>query len=118
VPGGAPAPEVIRLLLTQPLLAAVDQGGGLGIGIVILAVGFLMAGGAALSLRSIWGRARAAEPLARQGPLNEGERPLRSPGVGELSGWFRILVSFDFGCLALVSVLLIFAGLVVIFRSF
>ncbi|MGC1184289.1 MAG: hypothetical protein WBA31_03945 [Candidatus Dormiibacterota bacterium] len=84
---------------------------------MILAVGLLMAAGAGLSLRSIWGRARAAEPLQRQGPIAEEGRPLRSPGLGELSGWFRVLVSFDFGCLALVALVLIFAGLAVIFRS-
>ncbi len=99
------------------LLTAASQGDGLGIGIVILAVGLLMAGGAALSLRSIWGRARATESLARQGPIKEPGRPLRSPGVGELSGWFRVLVSFDFGCLALLALVLVFAGLAVIFRS-
>ncbi|HUY09340.1 MAG TPA: hypothetical protein VMW80_07800 [Candidatus Dormibacteraeota bacterium] len=103
--------------LASLLVAAVPPSGGVGLGIVILAVGLLMAGGAAISLRSIWARARAEEPVARQGPIQEGSRPLRSPGVGELSGWFRMLVSFDFGCLALVSVVLIFAGLAVIFRS-
>ncbi|MGH7641921.1 MAG: hypothetical protein ACRENX_02720 [Candidatus Dormibacteria bacterium] len=103
--------------LANPLVAVVTQAGGVGLGVVILAVGFLMAGGAALSLRSIWARAHAAEPLARQGPLASEKRPFRSPGAGELSGWFRILVSFDFGCLALVSLVLIFAGLAVIFRS-
>lgn len=103
--------------LTTPLVAVVAQADSFGLGIVILAVGFLMAGGATLSLRSIWARARAVEPLPRQGPIEEVARPLRSPGVGELSGWFRILVSFDFGCLALVSLVLIFAGLAVIFRS-
>ncbi|HVC22020.1 MAG TPA: hypothetical protein VNH82_01090 [Candidatus Dormibacteraeota bacterium] len=99
------------------LLATVGQGDGLGIGIVILAVGLLIAAGAGLSLRSIWGRARAAAPLPRQGPLPEEGRPLRSPGVGELAGWFRVLVSFDFGCLALLALVLIFAGLAVVFRS-
>jgi hypothetical protein len=103
--------------LASSLVAVVAPSGGVGLGIVILAVGLLMAGGAAISLRSIWARARAEEPLARQGPIQEGPRPLRSPGVGELSGWFRVLVSFDFGCLALVSLVLIFAGLAVIFRS-
>ncbi|HUY57436.1 MAG TPA: hypothetical protein VMV12_06375 [Candidatus Micrarchaeaceae archaeon] len=105
------------MLVTLPLVAFSAASGGIGLGIVILAVGLLMAGGAAISLRSIWARARIEQPLARQGPLKDRARPLRSPGVGELKGWFRVLVSFDFGCLALVSLLLIFAGLVVIFRS-
>jgi hypothetical protein len=105
------------VLLTDDLVAAVTQSGGVGLGVVILAVGLLMAGGAGLSLRSIWSRARAAEALPRQGPIAEEKRPLRSPGVGQFSGWLRLLVSFDFGCLALISVLLIFAGLAVIFRS-
>jgi hypothetical protein len=103
--------------LTTPLVAVVTEAGGVGLGIVILAVGFLMAVGAAISLRSIWARAREAEPPARQGPIKVDSRPLRSAGVGDLSGWFRLLVSFDFGCLALVSLVLIFAGLAVIFRS-
>lgn len=103
--------------VTIPLVAFSATSGGIGLGIVILAVGLLMAGGAAISLRSIWARARIEQPLARQGPLKDSARPLRSPEVGELKGWFRVLVSFDFGCLALVSLLLIFAGLVVIFRS-
>lgn len=103
--------------LTGPLLlATTTPADSLGLGIVILAVGCLMAGGAALSLRSIWGRMQRQEALPRQGPVREG-KPLRSQGVGDLSGWFRLLVSFDFGCLALVSVVLIFAGLAVIFRS-
>lgn len=103
--------------LASSLVAVVAPSGGVGLGVVILAVGLLMAGGAAISLRSIWARARAEEPVARQGPLQERSRPLRSPRVEELSGWFRVLVSFDFGCLALVSLVLIFAGLAVIFRS-
>ncbi|MGA7087233.1 MAG: hypothetical protein WA724_07700 [Candidatus Dormiibacterota bacterium] len=86
-------------------------------GLVILGVGVLMAGGAAISLRSIWGRARAAEPVARQGPLPEPQRPLRSPQVGDFGGKLRLLVSFDFGCLAAVALVLIFLGLAVIFRS-
>jgi hypothetical protein len=99
------------------LLAAVSQPGGVGLGIVILGVGLLMAGGAAISLRSIWGRARAAEPLARQGPIGPEPRPLRSPQVGDFGGYLRLLVSFDFGCLAAIALVLIFLGLAVIFRS-
>lgn len=105
------------MVLTPPLVAVVSRSGGVGLGIVILAVGVLMAGGAALSLRSIWSRAQAEESPPRQGPIPGARRPMRSPGVGDLSGWFRLLVSFDFGCLALVALVLIFAGMVVIFRS-
>jgi len=98
-------------------VASAARPGGVGLGIVILAVGVLMGAGAALSLRGIWGRARPVPALPRQGPIDEEPRPLRSPLVGELSGRFRLLVSFDFGCLAIVSLVLIFAGLAVIFRS-
>ena len=103
--------------LATSLLAAVTRTGGVGLGIAILAVGLLMAGGAAISLRSIWARTRAAEPPARQGPIKEEPRPLRSPLVGELRGGLRLLVSFDFGFLAVISLVLIFIGLAVIFRS-
>jgi uncharacterized iron-regulated membrane protein len=104
--------------LAEPVLATVQPSGGVGLGIVIVAVGVLMAGGAAISLRSIWGRRRAPDqPLARQGPIPEPPRPLRSPRMGELRGMFRMLISFDFGCLALLSLVLIFLGLAVIFRS-
>ncbi|MFZ0169348.1 MAG: hypothetical protein WAL64_07985 [Candidatus Dormiibacterota bacterium] len=84
---------------------------------MILGVGVLMAGGAAISLRSIWGRARGAEPVARQGPIPDAPRPLRSPQVGDFGGKLRLLVSFDFGCLAAVALVLIFLGLAVVFRS-
>jgi hypothetical protein len=103
--------------LTTTLLAVVTKPGGVGLGIVILAVGLLMAGGAAISLRSIWGRARVAEPVARQGPIPDAPRPLRSAQVGDFGGRLRLLVSFDFGCLAMVALVLIFLGLAVIFRS-
>jgi hypothetical protein len=99
------------------LLAAVSKPGGVGLGFVILGVGVLMAGGAAISLRSIWGRARAPEPVARQGPIPNPQRPLRSPQVGDFGGKLRLLVSFDFGCLAAVALVQIFLGLAVIFRS-
>jgi hypothetical protein len=105
------------VVLTTTLLAVVSKPGGVGLGVVILAVGLLMAGGATLSLRSIWGRARAAEPLPRQGPVPDEPRPLRSAQVGDFGGKLRLLVSFDFGCLALVALVLIFLGLAVIFRS-
>jgi len=105
------------VLLTTTLVAAVSRPGGAGLGIVILGVGLLMAGGAAISLRSIWGRARAAEPLARQGPIPDAPRPLRSSQVGDFGGKLRLLTSFDFGCLAVVALVLIFLGLAVIFRS-
>jgi len=103
--------------LAPTLLVAVSRPGGVGLGFVILGVGVLMAGGAAISLRSIWGRARAPEPVARQGPIPNAPRPLRSPQVGDFGGKLRLLVSFDFGCLAAVALVLIFLGLAVIFRS-
>ncbi|MGA8427376.1 MAG: hypothetical protein WB801_07290 [Candidatus Dormiibacterota bacterium] len=103
--------------LAATVLAAVSKPGGFGLGVVILGVGLLMAGGAAISLRSIWGRAQTAEPVTRQGPIPDAPRPLRSPQVGDLSGKLRLLISFDFGCLAAVALLLIFLGLAVIFRS-
>jgi len=99
------------------LLAAASKPGGVGLGLVILGVGLLMAGGAAISLRSIWGRARAADPVPRQGPIPDPQRPLRSPQVGDFGGKLRLLVSFDFGCLAALALVLIFLGLAVIFRS-
>lgn len=105
------------VVLTTALLAAVSKPGGVGLGVVILGVGLLMAGGAAISLRSIWGRAKVAEPLARQGPIPDAPRPLRSLQVGDFGGKLRLLVSFDFGCLAAVAMVLIFLGLAVIFRS-
>jgi len=105
------------VVLATTLLATVSKPGGVGLGVVILAVGLLMAGGATISLRSIWGRARAAEPVARQGPIPDAPRPLRSPQVGDFGGKLRLLVSFDFGCLAAVALVLIFLGLAVIFRS-
>ncbi|MGH7704392.1 MAG: hypothetical protein ACRENY_00850 [Candidatus Dormibacteria bacterium] len=103
--------------LTPALLATAPPSGGVGLGIAILAVGILMAGGAAISLRGIWSKATPPDPLARQGPIAEPRRPWRSPAVGDLQGRLRLLVSFDFGCLALVAVALIFTGLAVIFRS-
>ncbi len=105
------------MCLKDVFLATSPHSGGVGLGIVILLVGLLMAGGATISLRGIWARAQKAEPLPRQGPLPPASRPLRSPLVGNLSGRLRLLVSFDFGCLAVISLVLIFTGLVVIFHS-
>jgi hypothetical protein len=105
------------VVLTTTLLAATSKPGGVGLGVVILGVGLLMASGAAFSLRSIWGKAQVAEPPARQGPIPDPPRPLRSPQVGDFGGKLRLLVSFDFGCLAAIALLLIFLGLAVIFRS-
>lgn len=100
------------------LLVASAGGESLGLGILILGVGCLMAVGAAISLRSIWGRqSPQPDPLPRSGPLEENRKPLRSPAVGQMRTWFRVLVSFDFGCLALVSAVMLFLGLVVIFRA-
>ena len=100
------------------VLVASAAGGSLGLGFVILAVGVLMASGAGISLRSIWGRQQPEpDPLPRSGPLEEPRRPLRSPAVGQMRTWFRVLISFDFGCLALASAVMLFLGLVVIFRA-
>jgi len=100
------------------LLLAGAARGSVGLGLLILAVGMLMAFGAGLSLRSIWGR-RAKEPpeLPRSGPLVPVGRPLRSPALGEMRTRFRILLSFDFGCLALVSVVLLLLGMILVFRG-
>ncbi|HUY54962.1 MAG TPA: hypothetical protein VMV23_07370 [Candidatus Nanopelagicaceae bacterium] len=100
------------------VLVLIASGDSLGLGILILGVGSLMAVGAAISLRTIWGRQAAQpDPLPRSGPLEETGKPLRSPAVGQMRTWFRILISFDFGCLALVSAVMLFLGLVVIFRA-
>ncbi len=104
--------------VSPALLVVSASGESLGLGVLILGVGCLMALGAAISLRSIWGRqSREPDSLPRSGPLEETRKPLRSPAVGQMRTWFRILVSFDFGCLALVSVVMLFLGLVVIFRA-
>lgn len=87
-------------------------GGSGGLGIVVLAVGLVMAGGAALSLRSIWGR----ESPGPDGS-EEGRPPFRSPGVGQIRNRFRLLLSVDFGCLAATAAVLLFLGFVLIFRS-
>ncbi|MGH7609202.1 MAG: hypothetical protein ACREOD_04565 [Candidatus Dormibacteria bacterium] len=99
-----------------PLAATGSPSGGTGLGIVILAVGVLMAGAAAITLRSIWGR-QPPPPEPGQRPEPGQPRPLRSPAVGEIRRGFGVLLSFDFGCLALMSAVLIFLGLVVIFRA-
>lgn len=85
--------------------------GGVGLGIVILAVGALMAFGAGLSLRSIWARQTSSgEPV-------EGDDRLRNPRVGQMRTPFRVLISFDFGCLVLVAAVLLFLGFALIFRG-
>ncbi len=100
------------------LLAAAGGSDGVGLGVIIVAVGVLMAGAAYITLRGIWGRSQPVdEPLPRQGPLPTASGQLRSPAVGEMRRGFRLLISFDFGCLALLSLLLLFIGLAVIFRS-
>jgi hypothetical protein len=92
--------------------------GSLGLGILVLGVGVLMAFGASLSLRSIWGRQRPPEELPRFGPIPKQPKPLRSPAVGDLRTGFRLLLSFDFGCLAMAATVLLVMGAVLIFRSF
>lgn len=85
--------------------------GGAGLGIVVLAVAAVMAFGAGLSLRSIWTRQTpSAEPTA-------GNDHLRNPRVGQMRTPFRILISFDFGCLVLISAVLFFLGFALIFRA-
>ncbi len=99
------------------VLAAAPHG-SIGLGLVILAVGVLMAFGASLSLRSIWGnQSNNRGELPRSGPLVPTGRPLRSPAVGEMRTRFRVLLSFDFGCLALISVVLLLLGMILIFRG-
>ncbi len=87
--------------------------GSVGLGAVILAVGLLMAAGAAMSLRSIWGRRHQTE----QDEAADERNRLRAAGVGPVKGWLRLVVSFDFGCLALLAAALIFLGLVLLFRA-
>jgi hypothetical protein len=98
--------------------ATTTTSGSLGLGIVVLGVGLLMAFGASLSLRSIWGRQRPPEELPRFGPIPAQSKPLRSPAVGDLRTSVRLLLSFDFGCLALAATVLLLMGAVLIFRSF
>ncbi|MHB1525413.1 MAG: hypothetical protein ACYCZN_03895 [Candidatus Dormibacteria bacterium] len=104
--------------LQVSVLVAAAGGSSLGLGLLILAVGVLMATGAGVSLRSIWGRQQQAPPaLPRSGPLDAQRRPLRAPAVGQMRTCFRVLISFDFGCLALVSAVMLWLGLVLIFRA-
>jgi len=101
-----------------PAVAAAAAGGGVGLGLVVLAVGFLMAFGASLSLRSIWGKPVPPEKeLPRTGPLNPRAKPLQSPALGNVRTRVRLLLSFDFGCLALVAAFLILTGMVIVFRG-
>ncbi|MGA9776561.1 MAG: hypothetical protein WBU92_11690 [Candidatus Dormiibacterota bacterium] len=92
------------------MILASTPSGSVGLGLVILAVGFLMAGGAGLSLRSIWGRASQPAP-------EDGGRPLRSQAVGEMRTRFRLLLSFDLGCLTVTAAVLLFLGFTLIFRA-
>jgi hypothetical protein len=100
------------------VVLAAHPGGSVGLGAVIVAVGVLMAFGAGLSLRSIWGQQVEQDQAApRTGPLNPRAKPLRSPAVGQMRTWLRVLLSFDFGCLAVVSAVLLLLGMVLIFRG-
>ena len=89
----------------------------LGLGLVILAVGLLMAGLAVMSLRTIWTREPPPEPLPRQGPLP----PLRDPGIAAaargMSTGLRAALSVDFGCLTAVAIVLCGLGLVLVLRA-
>ena len=101
-----------------PVLVVSAGGSSLGLGFLILAVGVLMAAGAGISLHSIWGRQRQTpQSLPRSGPVEAQRRPFRSPAVGQMGTRFRVLISFDFGCLALVSGVLLLLGLVLVFRA-
>ena len=100
------------------LVLATHPGGSVGLGSLIVAVGVLMAFGAGLSLRSIWGKqAGQDQDSPRTGPLNPRAKPLRSPAVGPMRTWLRLLLSFDFGCLAVISVVLLLLGMILIFRG-
>lgn len=94
------------------MTAAVAAGGSFGLGLVVLAVGFLMAFGAALTLRSIWGR--PTSPERADGATGV---PYRSAQVGEMRTRFRLLISFDFGCLAITAAVLLLVGFAIIFRA-
>ncbi len=89
----------------------------LGLGLVILAVGVLMASLAVVSLRSIWSRGSPPEPLPRQGPLPPPPVPLIAPGARDMPTRLRALVSVDFGCLTVVAVVLCGLGLVLVLRA-
>ena len=93
-------------------MTAATAPGSLGLGVLILCVGLLMASGAALTLRSIWGR-----PSSPDRPDGRSGVPYRSARVGEMRTRFRLLISFDFGCLSLTAALLLFLGFVLVFRS-
>jgi hypothetical protein len=100
------------------VVLSAQPGGSVGLGSLIVAVGVLMAFGAGLSLRSIWGKQveqDAEQP--RTGPLNPRAKPLRSPAVGQMRTWLRLLLSFDFGCLAVISAVLLLLGMILIFRG-
>ncbi len=94
------------------MTAAVASGGNFGLGLLVLCVGFLMAFGAALTLRSIWG-----QPSSPERADGETGVPYRSAQVGEMRTRFRLLISFDFGCLAITSAVLLFIGFAIIFRA-
>ena len=104
--------------MLQPLTLTVASHGSVGLGALILAVGLLMAFGAGLSLRSIWGKQAPQERnLPRTGPLSPTAKPLRSPRLGPMRTWLRLVLSLDFGCLALVSAVLLLLGMILIFRG-
>ncbi len=94
------------------MTVAVVSGGSFGLGLLVLGVGFLMALGAALTLRSIWGR-----PTAQERADGEAGVPYRSAQVGEMRTRFRLLISFDFGCLAITAAVLLFIGFAIISRA-
>ena len=88
------------------------SGSSFGLGLLVLGVGLLMAFGAALTLRSIWGQPTSSERADGGTGV-----PYRSARVGEMRPRFRLLISVDFGCLAITSAVLLFIGFAIIFRA-
>ncbi|MDA8332235.1 MAG: hypothetical protein M0027_13755 [Candidatus Dormibacteraeota bacterium] len=100
------------------LVGAVAAGGSVGLGAITLAVAFILAFGASLSLRSIWAKQTKEDPDApRTGRLDPRAKQLRSPALGPIRTRYRLLLSFDFGCLAIASAVLLLVGLILIFRG-
>jgi|GEM_PF-3502967 hypothetical protein len=100
------------------LVGAVAAGGSVGLGAITLAVAFILAFGAGLSLRSIWAKQTSEDPEAAQtGRLDPRSKQLRSPALGPIRTRYRVLLSFDFGCLAVASAVLLLVGLILIFRG-
>ena len=102
----------------SPVILAAAPGGSVGLGSLIVGVGVLMAFAAGLTLRSIWGKPPEQDDNApRTGPLDPRAKPLRSPALGLMRTSLRLLLSFDFGCLAVISAVLLLLGLILTFRG-